>query len=137
MIPKQLVTPKSRVTTLFSDMTIRQAIERMNKSRFQMVPVLEKDSGRYLYSLAASDILKHIVTAGSYEKSLDNPISRIPIDRLIIPATNDISMEMLVDLLANQNYVPIVDNGGIFGGIITRKNDLYHLIKTEEEEENA
>lgn len=134
MIPKDLITPKSRVITLYSEMTIREAVDKLSKGRFQMVPVLEKDSGRYLYSLAASDLLKHIVALGSYEKAIGDPISSVPVERLIIPCKSDISMNALVDLLANQNYVPLVDEGGIFSGIITRKKVLYRLLASSEEE---
>ncbi|MCR5491346.1 MAG: CBS domain-containing protein [Bacilli bacterium] len=114
-------------------MTIEESIQKMNKGRFQMVPVLEKESGRYLYSLSASDMLNHIINVGSYEKALHDPIASIPVDRLIVPCTNDIGINGLIDLLANQNYVPLVDGGGIFQGIITRKKVLYRLMTAEEE----
>ena len=129
MIPKELVTAKSRVISLYSTMSVEEAVKKMTKGHFQMVPVLEKDSGRYLYSLSAQDLLNFIVSTGSYERALPLPLSNVPIDRLILPCVLDTDIDSMVDLLANQNFVPLVDGSGIFQGIITRKKVIYMLVE--------
>ena len=129
MIQKGLITAKSRVIALYSTMSVDEAVKKMTKGHFQMVPVLEKESGRYLYSLSAQDLLNFIVATGSYERALPLPLSNVPIDRLILPCKADDDLDSMLDLLANQNYVPVVDNSGIFQGIITRKKVIYMLIE--------
>ena len=34
----------------------------------------------------------------------------------------------LIDKVVNQNFVPVVDDNGVFIGIVTRKDVLTHLV---------
>ena len=54
------------------------------------------------------------------------PVTEVPRhhDNSALPISTDI--HDIFDLALNQNFVPVVDDRGIFIGIITRKNILQH-----------
>ena len=41
-------------------------------------------------------------------------------------------MEALIERISNQNFVPVVDDRGVFIGIITRKDVIYIFVYQEE-----
>lgn len=127
MKAKELMTNKDKVTCLYNDMSLKECYEKLLKSHFTMIPVLEKDSERYLYSISSLDLLKAIMKTNSIEEALNMPINSIEIERLIICAPIDSEVKDLIDLIANQNYVPLVSPKGEFKGIITRKKLIFHL----------
>ena len=52
----RLLTPKSTVAYLNADMTLRQALEKMEYHRYQAVPILD-DDGKYVGVLTEGDVL--------------------------------------------------------------------------------
>ena len=50
------------------------------------------------------------------------------------PSVNvDTSMEALIERISNQNFVPVVDDRGVFIGIITRKDVITYLSTKKKE----
>lgn len=127
MKAKELMTSKDKVTCLYNDMDLQECYKKLSESHFTMIPVLERESGRYLYSLSTLDILKSIMESNSLEKALKSPLTSIETERLIICAPIESEVADLVDLIANQNFVPIVNKKGEFEGIITRRKLIFHL----------
>ena len=127
MKAKELATPLRRVTTLFNDITVKEAIATMEKCRYTMIPVVERNSIRYLYSLSTGDILRHVVHLGDLDKALKDPISAIQMQRLVLSCNEDTEIADLFDMAVNQNYVPLVDKAGVFKGILTRRSILNYL----------
>ena len=126
MKAKELIINKSKVVTLYSDMTIKEALDTVLKSNLSCIPVLERDSKRYLYSISAYGLLRKI---SSGDKSVyDEPVSKVGVERLLVPCRIDTDARALVDLVVNQNFVPIVDEKGIFQGIVTRKAVINYLV---------
>jgi CBS domain-containing protein len=123
--------PKKDVEYLYGDFSVRQALEKMEFHRYTMIPVIDKGTGAYLYSLSEGDILwylkDHHISWGETERE---KISEIGISRkiqavninttlgdlepLIITTLGD-----LEPLIISQNYVPVTDDKGIFIGIVT------------------
>ena len=130
---EDLLTSKNKVTCLYNNMNLKACYERIKSSHFMMIPVLEKGSERYLYSLSSYDLLKKIMDENSIDKSLNSPVSSIEIERLIISSRIDSSLEEIATLVANQNYLPIVSPTGEFLGIITRKTLIFYLLNRLEE----
>ena len=58
---------------------------------------------------------------GDLEKAKGLPLSSVSLERFVIPVTPEADFPHLVDLSAAQNYVPIVDEKGVFLGIVTRR----------------
>ncbi len=120
--------PKIKVEFLFEDFSLRQAIEKMEYHRYSVVPVLSKD-GKYLYSLSEGDIL-YTMTKNKlrFEDLTKIHLKSIKRDRDVKPVSINSSMDDLVKLIVDQNFVPVVDDRGVFIGIITRKAVINYLL---------
>ena len=99
-----------------------------------MIPVIERNSARYLYSVSSGDLLHHLVLNGDIKKVLDDPLSTVRIDRLTLSCNEDVEVTELFDLAVNQNYIPLVDGNGTFRGILTRRAILSYLMPAKEGE---
>lgn len=120
--------PKIKVEFLLEDFSLRQAIEKMEYHRYSVVPVLSKD-GKYLYSLSEGDIL-YAMTKNKlkFEDLTKIRLESIERDRDVKPVSINSSMDDLVKLIVDQNFVPVVDDRGVFIGIITRKAVINYLL---------
>ena len=120
--------PKIKVEFLYEDFSLRQAIEKMEYHRYSVVPVLSKD-GKYLYSLSEGDIL-YAMTKNKlkFEDLTKIRLESIKRDRDVKPVSINSSMDDLVKLIVDQNFVPVVDDRGVFIGIITRKAVINYLL---------
>lgn len=123
-----LIIPKNKVEYIYNDITVGDALRKISKKRFTMVPVLERNSERYLYSLAASDILMRILKDGDIEKTKLEMLSSVSIDRLIVPCDKETDITALADLAVSQNFIPIIDAKGAFVGLVTRQAIIDYLI---------
>ena len=135
MFAKDLATKKSRVEYLYNDVLVGEALEKIEKKRYMMIPVLERGSNRYLYSLSEGDLLRYICQVGSLRRANKKPLSSVTIERLVVPVKEEADLSVVLDLAPNQNFIPLIDEKGVFKGIVTRKSILYHLIPTSEEGE--
>lgn len=120
--------PKIKVEFLYEDFSLRQAVEKMEYHRYSVVPVLSKD-GKYLYSLSEGDIL-YAMTKNKlkFEDLTKIRLESIQRDRDVKPVSINSSMDDLVKLIVDQNFVPVVDDRGVFIGIITRKAVINYLL---------
>ncbi len=135
MKASELITKKAKVEYLYSDILVKDALEKLEKRRFAMIPVLERKSNRYLYSLSEGDILRLVLEVGSLRRAGKKPLSSVCIDRLVVPVKEEDDVTALYDLAPNQSYIPIIDEKGVFKGIVTRKSLIYHLLSSSEEGE--
>lgn len=120
---------KSKCCYLYSDYSIGQALEKMEKARYQTVPVIERNSGRYLYSISEGDILYKIKkTSLPFDQIAQLPISSVEMQRLHIAVRSTADIDELAELIVNQNFIPVVDDNGLFSGIVTRKAVIYYLL---------
>jgi len=56
-----LLTPKKDVACIEDDMTIRQALEKMNAHHFTAIPVINRKTGQYICSVSEGDFLRHLL----------------------------------------------------------------------------
>lgn len=131
MIVLGLLTPKKGVQFLYDDFTVRQALEKMEYHRYGTIPVLERSSGKYLYSLTEGDFLwylkDHQLSFSDIER---RSISDVPHSRNIEAVSLEADASDLYLLAEKQNYVPVLDDLGVFIGIVTRKS-IMRSIKNE------
>lgn len=120
--------PKSEVEYLFSDMSVRQAMEKMEYHRYTNIPVINKE-GIYTGSISEGDILWYLKNHGINSLKDTENISILEISRYreYKAMGIDYEMEDLIELAIAQNFVPIVDSDGVFIGIVTRKDIINHL----------
>ncbi len=133
MKAKDLLIKKSKVEFLYNDITIGEALTIMNRRRYQMIPVLERNSLRYLYSVSSGDFLRKFLEDGDIEKTKNAPLSSVTVERLIISCSAESEIDEFSDLITLQNYVPMVDDRGVFQGIVTRRSIMNYLLNKAEE----
>lgn len=127
------LTPKQDVICENINSTMRQALERMEFHRYTAVPIID-DKGRYVGTLTEGDLLWKLKNTPSlnFENTNKVKISEIPQRMVNKPVRIDADIENIISLSINQNFVPVVDDKGIFIGIIKRSdiiNYCYNKIK--------
>lgn len=121
----RFLKPKATIDYVYEDYTVRQAIEKMRNHGFTAIPVISRDGG-YVKTLAEGDILwfmldNDIKDVKELEKySISNIPRRVKNNPVYIYST----IEDLILLLMNQNFVPVIDDRNMFIGIITRQDIL-------------
>lgn len=116
------LSPKQDLMYVYEDFTLRQTLEKWENNRYASIPVLSR-SGEYVGTLTEGDILwglkkYHGLDLGSAESV---PISDFARKRDYRAVTVTTSMDQLIEAAMNQNFVPVVDDRGIFIGIVRRQ----------------
>lgn len=131
------LTLKKDVAYVYDDFSIRQALEKMKHHGYTSVPVISR-SGKYISTVTEGDFLWYMLdesvsdTDGVSIYDAEDLMLRdiIRKDRAVavrITAT----MDELIELAMNQNFVPVTDDGGYFIGIVTRKNIIKHFVGSQ------
>jgi CBS domain-containing protein len=124
-----LLLPKNQVDFLYSDFTVRQALEKMKGKNYTMVPVIDRSTGKYARSLMSGDFLDYLaLNKLSFEEMADHPLSDIVASRHIASVGVNCQIQELYRVIVDQNFVPVVDDNGVFIGIVTRRAVLSDLI---------
>lgn len=132
-----LLVPKAQVAFVRKSDTVRQVLEKMSHHRFEQIPVLD-DAGHYVDSLALGDLLFYLVSNQlNYNLINHIPLSDVPRNRNVCPLPVSTPLKSLIPYLVEQNYVPMVDDKGIFIGIITRKAVFTALFPQEDAQNEA
>ena len=127
--------PKSEVCYLKDHMPLALALNEMRRSGYTSVPVIDRE-GNYVGAVSEGDFLRALATTDGEHLSLDTAenaekrrvrdilqAGRNPSGRIDEPA------EALVSRTAGQNFVPIVDDRGVFIGIVTRRNVIRYFLE--------
>lgn len=130
MIVPFFITPKSDVIILKENQTMRQAMERMEVHRYSSVPVID-DAGRYAGTITEGDLLwKMKNTPGlDFESCSKIPLSDVPRHVRYSTVNIDADLYTLLDSAATQNFVPVIDDSGIFIGIVRRRDVIGYCRK--------
>ncbi|MDR1193269.1 MAG: CBS domain-containing protein [Peptococcaceae bacterium] len=124
------LTPKEEVACVYEHNTLRQVLEKMEYHRYTAIPVLKR-TGEYLGTLTEGDLLWAIknVYGLDLKKAESQLIAAVPrhSDNEAIRVETDVHEMALKSM--DQNFVPVVDDRGMFIGIITRKNVIRYLYK--------
>ena len=125
------LTPKAMCSYVDAGATLRQAMERMEKSGFSALPVLESD-GSYAGVLTEGDLLWALkgMCATDIRQTETHYIRELTPRRVIHPVKVDTRVEDLISVAADQNFVPVVDDKGDFIGIVTRSRILRYYLQT-------
>lgn len=124
-------TFKSETNYLTDDTTIRQALEKFDYHKFSVVPIID-NTGAYITTVSEGDILRYIKNEAHFDiaKAENTYILEIDKYRPYVACRHDVSEEKIFKLALEQNFVPIVDDRGLFIGIIKRK-DILNLFYKE------
>lgn len=122
------LTPKEEVAHVDEDDTLRQVVEKVEHHGYSAIPLLARD-GKYIGTITEGDLLwemreKDFPDLHRMEKIRITDLKR---HRDNEPVKISESMENLFEKITNQNFVPVVDDKGVFIGIVTRKDVLLYL----------
>ena len=122
------LTPKSDIVYLFDDMTVRQAMEKLEYHRYQCLPVLTKD-GRYAGVVTEGDLLWAFkkVPNFTFQDAEHMTLSDIPRHFYYEAIPVDQDMDSLINASYRQSFVPVVDDTQAFIGLVKR-SDIIHYI---------
>lgn len=121
-----LLTPKAKLAYLTSQMSIRQALEKMRAHGYAMIPLIDEKTGKFLGNISEGDLLWHIIKRENFslvDLENENIITLLRED-MKSAVSIDASLEEVFAQILNLNYVAVVDDRGILVGIITRRSIL-------------
>lgn len=130
------ITPKAEVTYLRDDMTIRQGLEKLRRSGYTAVPVIDRED-RYVGVVGEGDflwrILEHSETIAdmSVKRMAGMTLRDIIRSGKVKPVWIDTDMEQLLGQAQMQNFVPVIDDRSVFIGIITRRDIIRYFVKKQ------
>ncbi|WP_223070125.1 CBS domain-containing protein [Paenibacillus caui] len=114
--------PKSEVTAVTLDSTLRQTLERMEYHRYTAIPIIGRD-GDYVGTVTEGDLLwfmKNSAGRVTFENASKFLLKDVPMRMNNKPVRIDADMEDLIKLAKAQNFVPVVDDRNRFIGIVRR-----------------
>lgn len=126
--------PKEKVGFIYSESTLRQAMEKMEYHRHTAVPIINK-KGKYIGVIREGDILWYIKNNNAFNLQIAEQIlvKDIPRSKDHKSVTISADLDELVALAVDQNFIPVVDDLGTFIGIVTRKVIITELFKNRGE----
>ncbi len=119
------LTPKAMCAFVYDDYTVRQALEKIEGTGFNTVPILSR-RGEYRGTLTEGDLLWALKNACYLDmrQAEARRIAEINRKKDYIPVRVTTDMHELVRRAINQNFVPVVDDKEAFIGIVTRGDIL-------------
>ena len=130
--------PKNNIEYLDDTNTVRQAIEKIRVKGYTSVPIVSKTDGTYIGTVSEGDFLWHIINNNYFNVKELEDVLVVDIINKGRYQTVSISAKVddLLNLIKNQNYVPVVDDRGIFMGIITRRRVIEYYYSLAKEQHN-
>ncbi len=127
-------TPKSETYCLHEDVTIRQALEKFDYHKFSVVPLIDNE-GKYITTVSTGDILRYVKNDANFDIHKAESVLVRDIDkyRPYRAVSWEVPVEEIYQLALEQNFVPLVDDRGIYIGIIKRKSILNNIYQQLEE----
>ena len=130
--------PKGELAYLYDDYTLRQGVEKLERSGFTAVPIINR-KGEYIGTITEGDILWTLKNKYSLDlkEAEAIPIQSVKRRMRVEPIAISSNMEDLISKAMNQNFVPVIDDKNIFIGIVTRKDIIefcYNAYRKTKEE---
>ena len=124
------LTPKNEVVCENLDASMRQVMEKMEYHGYTAIPLIDR-SGKYVGTLTEGDLLWKLKNTPelNFKNTEGVIVSEIPrrVSHKCVSISADI--ESLINLSISQNFVPVVDDNGIFIGIIKRSDIINYCFK--------
>ncbi len=126
----EYLTPKSETYYINNKTTIRQALEKFDYHKFSVISVID-DEGHFISTISEGDILRVIKNDYNFDMSMAirKRIEFIPRYRPYQAIGINSCFDDVVKLSIEQNFIPIVDDRGIYMGIIKRSTILNEIYK--------
>ena len=120
--------PKQEVCVLHKNYTLRQGIEKMRQYGFAAVPLIDEE-GQYCGTITEGDLLRQVLAHESTAEWEQIPLREAMRTDMKKPVNVMADMEELLQLAMSQNFVPVVDDRGMFIGIVTRQDIMRYFAR--------
>ena len=120
--------PKQEVCVLHKNYTLRQGIEKLRQYGFAAVPVIDED-GRYCGTITEGDILRQVLAHEDRSEWEQIPLREAIRMDVKKPVNVTADMSELLSVAMTQNFVPVVDDRGMFIGIVTRQDIMRYFAR--------
>ncbi|MBC8081273.1 MAG: CBS domain-containing protein [Gorillibacterium sp.] len=122
--------PKEQVAFIASSISMLEAAEHLEHHHYTAIPIIDH-KGKYVGTLSEGDLLwkiKH--TPGlTFENMQGVLLSEVQLRFHHECVSINAHMEDMLTLAADQNFVPVTDDDGIFIGIIRRKDIIEYYTR--------
>ena len=133
-----LLIPRSMVTYLYDDFSLRQGLEKMRYHKHTAVPVVTREN-RYVGTLSEGDFLWSLVDYMQSSEAENKCVDFRDLETIFLkdilhtdknpPVRINTKTMELVARACNQNFIPVIDDRDSFIGIVTRKAIISRLSK--------
>lgn len=125
-----LILPKKDVVYLPLSCTMRQALEKMEHHRYTAIPIIDRQ-GRYIGAITEGDLLWKLKNTPGLDFAGTErvPLREVPRRMRCVPVRIDAEVEDLLPLAVGQNFVPVVDDNGVFIGIVRRREIIEYCAR--------
>ena len=110
-------------------------MERMDHHGYTAIPLIDRN-GKYVGTLTEGDLLRKLKSTPdlNFKNTGTIKINEIPRRKKHKSVSINADVESIINLATTQNFVPVIDDNGIFIGIIKRSdiiNYCYNIIRKE------
>lgn len=132
------LTPKSEIIYATTTASMRQVIEMMEYNTYSAIPLID-EAGKYVGAITEGDLLWKLKNTPGLTIEGTNKISIREVKRHTKSKTVSINSNIvdLISLVKSQNFVPVVDDDGIFIGIIKRSDIINYCADVLLEEDKS
>ncbi len=130
--------PKNEVVYLTPKTSMRQALEKMERQSYSAVPLVD-EQGCYAGTITEGDLLWKLKNT----ENLDlNGMEKIMLKDITFHVKNkpvriDSRIVDLLSVASEQNFVPVVDDQGVFIGIVRRREIITYCVELIRENEST
>ena len=126
----EFLIPKGSTHFIEYDSTVRQALEKFDYHKFSVVPLIDKE-GKYMGTISEGDLLRFIKNTYNFDitKAENTSIIEIEKYRPYMALSINTPIEEIISLSLDQNFIPLVDDRGMYIGIIKRKDIIKYIYK--------
>jgi CBS-domain-containing membrane protein len=123
--------PKEEVAFITSSSSMHEAIEQLEGHYYTALPIVDHE-GKYVGTLSEGDLLWKLKSTPGLDFTNLQQVPVSDIEKHIHNESVSINAQMddMLALAADQNFVPVVDDAGIFIGIIRRKDIIEYYMKS-------
>lgn len=121
--------PKKDVVFLNNNCNLKFALEVIESNGYSAIPLIS-DKGKYIGTLNEGDLLWEFKNNAdlNFENCNRFSLNNIKRRRKVKPAKINEPLEKIIQLSKYQNFIPVIDDNGVFIGIIRRKEILDYLL---------
>lgn len=120
---------KHKVIYAYDDLNVKEVYDLMEENHFTAIPIITRE-GCYVGTITEGDILRFIMNKDICKSEAEGvKITNLERLRDLEPISKESKIQDLILKATNQNFVPIVEDDGMFVGIVTRKEIINYFFE--------